>query len=50
MPLIAMNREWVARRTLPGLADRLGIKVQHHEMIDHLADAPGSARAMSSAS
>ena len=40
MPLIAMNREIgsLGKDVAQGLADLLGIKVQHHEMIDHLAD------------
>ena len=39
MPLIAMNREIgsLGKDVANGLADALGIKVQHHEMIDHLA-------------
>lgn len=40
MPLIAMNREMgsLGKDVAQGLAELLGIKVQHHEMIDHLAD------------
>ena len=40
MPLIAMNREMgsLGKDVSQGLADLLGIKVQHHEMIDHLAN------------
>jgi cytidylate kinase len=40
MPLIAMNREMgsLGKDVAQGLADLLGIKVQHHEMIDHLAN------------
>jgi cytidylate kinase len=39
MPLIAMNREMgsFGKDVAQGLAGLLGIKVQHHEMIDHLA-------------
>lgn len=39
MPLIAMNREIgsFGKDVAQGLADLLGIKVQHHEMVDHLA-------------
>ena len=39
MPLIAMNREMgsFGKDVAQGLASLLGIKVQHHEMIDHLA-------------
>jgi len=40
MPLIAMNREMgsLGKDVAQGLGDLLGIKVQHHEMIDHLAN------------
>jgi len=40
MPLIAMNREMgsLGKDVAQGLADLLGIRVQHHEMIDHLAN------------
>ena len=40
MPLIAMNREIgsLGKDVAQGLGDLLGIKVQHHEMIDHLAN------------
>src|SRR3954470_2774271 len=40
MPLIAMNREIgsLGKDVAKGLADALGLKVQHHEMIDHLAN------------
>lgn len=40
MPLIAMNREMgsLGNDVARGLGDLLGIKVQHHEMIDHLAN------------
>jgi hypothetical protein len=40
MPLIAMNREIgsLGKDVAQGLADMFGIQVQHHEMIDHLAD------------
>jgi osmotically-inducible protein OsmY len=39
MPLIAMNREMgsLGKDIAKGLADALGMKVQHHEIIDHLA-------------
>src|SRR5689334_6667126 len=40
MPLIAMNREMgsLGKDVAKGLADALGLKVQHHEIIDHLAN------------
>jgi len=40
MPLIAMNREIgsLGKDVAQGVADALGIKVQHHEMIDVLAN------------
>ena len=40
MPLIAMNREMgsLGRDVAAGLEEALGMKVRHHEMIDHLAD------------
>jgi cytidylate kinase len=40
MPLIAMNREMgsFGKDVAEGLADALGLKVEHHEMIDHLAN------------
>ena len=40
MPLIAMNREIgsLGKDVAKGLADALGLKVQHHEIIDHLAN------------
>ncbi|MGQ0653102.1 MAG: cytidylate kinase family protein [Betaproteobacteria bacterium] len=40
MPLIAMNREMgsLGKDVAQGLASLLGIKVQHHEMVDHLAN------------
>jgi len=40
MPLIAMNREIgsLGKDVAQGVADVLGIKVQHHEMIDTLAN------------
>jgi cytidylate kinase len=40
MPLIAMNREIgsFGKDVAQGLASLLGIKVQHHEMVDHLAN------------
>ena len=40
MPLIAMNREIgsLGKDVAKGVADALGLKVQHHEMIDHLAN------------
>lgn len=40
MPLIAMNREIgsMGKDVAKGLASALGLKVEHHEMIDHLAN------------
>jgi cytidylate kinase len=40
MPLIAMNREMgsLGKDVAEGLEQALGMKVRHHEMIDHLAD------------
>lgn len=40
MPLIAMNREMgsLGKDIAKGVADELGLKVQHHEIIDHLAN------------
>jgi len=40
MPLIAMNREIgsLGKDVAKGLSDALGLKVQHHEIIDHLAN------------
>ena len=40
MPLIAMNREMgsLGKDVAAGLEKALGMKVRHHEMIDHLAD------------
>jgi len=40
MPLIAMNREIgsLGKDVAAGLEEALGMKVRHHEMIDHLAD------------
>src|SRR3954471_12927867 len=40
MPLIAMNREMgsLGKDVAQGLSEALGLKVQHHEMIDHLAN------------
>jgi cytidylate kinase len=40
MPLIAMNREMgsLGKDVAAGLEEELGMKVRHHEMIDHLAD------------
>ena len=40
MPLIAMNREMgsLGKDVAQGLSDALGLKVQHHEIIDHLAN------------
>ena len=40
MPLIAMNREIgsLGKDVAQGVAEALGIKVQHHEMIDQLAN------------
>jgi hypothetical protein len=39
MPLIAMNREMgsFGKDVAEGLEQALGMKVRHHEMIDHLA-------------
>ena len=39
MPLIAMNREMgsLGNEVATGLEQALGMKVRHHEMIDHLA-------------
>src|SRR5258706_12240922 len=40
MPLIAMNREMgsLGKDVAKGLAEELGLKVQHHEIVDHLAN------------
>ena len=40
MPLIAMNREMgsLGKDVAAGLEQALGVKVRHHEMIDHLAN------------
>lgn len=40
MPLIAMNREMgsLGKEVAAGLEEALGMKVRHHEMIDHLAN------------
>src|SRR5947208_8307312 len=40
MPLIAMNREMgsLGKDVAQGLSQALGLKVQHHEIIDHLAN------------
>src|SRR5260221_3112828 len=40
MPLIAMNREMgsFGKDVAQGLSDALGLKIQHHEIIDHLAN------------
>src|SRR5882762_2500031 len=40
MPLIAMNREMgsLGKDVAKGLSEALGLKIQHHEMIDHLAN------------
>ena len=40
MPLIAMNREMgsLGKDVASGVAAALGMKVQHHEMVDHLAN------------
>lgn len=40
MPLIAMNREMgsLGKEVAAGLEQALGMKVRHHEMIDHLAN------------
>jgi hypothetical protein len=41
MPLIAMNREMgsLGKDVARGLEEALGLKVRHHEIIDHLASA-----------
>ncbi len=40
MPLIAMNREMgsLGNEVAKGVAEALGLKIQHHEIIDHLAN------------
>jgi cytidylate kinase len=40
MPLIAMNREIgsLGKDVAQGLGEALGLKIQHHEIVDHLAD------------
>jgi cytidylate kinase len=40
MPLIAMNREMgsLGKDVAKGLSQALGLKVQHHEIVDHLAN------------
>ena len=40
MPLIAMNREMgsLGKDVAKGLSEALGLKVQHHEIVDHLAN------------
>ena len=40
MPLIAMNREMgsLGKDVAKGLAEELGLKLQHHEIVDHLAN------------
>jgi cytidylate kinase len=40
MPLIAMNREMgsLGKDVAKGLSEELGLKVQHHEIVDHLAN------------
>ncbi|MGQ0653881.1 MAG: AAA family ATPase, partial [Betaproteobacteria bacterium] len=40
MPLIAMNREIgsLGKDVARGVGEALGLKVQHHEIIDHLAN------------
>lgn len=40
MPLIAMNREMgsLGKDVAKRLSDELGLKIQHHEIIDHLAN------------
>lgn len=40
MPLIAMNREMgsLGNEVALGLAEALGVRVRHHEMVDHLAN------------
>ncbi len=39
MPLIAMNREMgsLGKDVALGLEEALGMKIRHHEIIDHLA-------------
>ena len=40
MPLIAMNREMgsLGKDVADGLAEALGLKIRHHEIVDHLAN------------
>jgi hypothetical protein len=40
MPLIAMNREMgsLGKDVAKGLSQALGLKIQHHEIIDHIAN------------
>jgi len=40
MPLIAMNREMgsLGEDVARGLEQAIGVKIRHHEIIDHLAD------------
>ena len=40
MPLIAMNREMgsLGKDVAQGLSQELGLKIQHHEIVDHLAN------------
>ena len=40
MPLIAMNREIgsLGKDVAKGLSEALGVKIQHHEIVDHLAN------------
>jgi cytidylate kinase len=40
MPLIAMNREMgsLGKDVAKGLSEALGLKIQHHEIIDHVAN------------
>ena len=40
MPLIAMNREMgsLGKDVAKGLSEALGLKLQHHEIVDHLAN------------
>src|SRR5213082_4319047 len=40
MPLIAMNREMgsFGKDVAQGLSQELGLKIQHHEIVDHLAN------------
>ena len=46
MPLIAMNREMgsLGKDVARGLEEALGLKVRHHEIIDHLASRARNRR------